>query len=50
MTSEQTEQLRALLKQDIDFYQGAAKLYREHLELMEKRAAPKPHLKTTFYA
>ena len=50
VTSEQTEQLRALLKQDIDFYQGAAKLYREHLELMEKRAAPKPHPWTPFYA
>jgi hypothetical protein len=50
VTPEQIEQLQPLLKHDIDFYEGATKLYHQRRELMAKFVLSNPHPWTRFYA
>jgi hypothetical protein len=48
VTDEQIEQLRVLLRPDIEFYEAATKLYRQRLELLGDRSSPHPW--SAFYA
>jgi Sulfotransferase family len=50
VTQEQIEEVRQLLKTDVDFYEGAKKLYSHRQKLMAKHSATTPHPWTRFYA
>jgi Sulfotransferase family len=49
ISPEQESHLRELLQHDTAFYESASKLYRQRLQLMEKRGATRPHPWTPFY-
>jgi hypothetical protein len=50
VTFEQKEELRLLLKDDIDFYVGATQLYRRRVQILKDRQEPDKHPWTRFYA